>query len=301
MSIDVRSLSKRYGRSYAVRDVSFRVEPGLVTGFLGPNGAGKSTTMRAIVGLDRSTTGTALIDGKRYADHAAPLHVAGALLDARAAHPARTAWNYLTSIAVTHHLPRARVDAVLDATGLTAVAERKVGGFSLGMGQRLGIAAAILGDPGTLILDEPINGLDPEGVTWVRELLRRLADEGRTVFLSSHLLSELALVVDHVIIIGRGQIIADSPLAALTAGTTPKVRVRTTRAGELSPLLAGSGVTITSTQRDVLEIEGVTAEVIADTAHRADITLYELTPLHETLEDAYNALTKDVVEYASSR
>ncbi|MFJ2552806.1 ABC transporter ATP-binding protein [Microbacterium sp. NPDC087591] len=300
MTIEVRNLSKRYGDRYAVRDLSFTVLPGKVTGFLGPNGAGKSTTMRAIVGLDRPTAGQALIDGRSYASYQDPLQQVGALLDAKAAHRSRTAWNYLTSIAATHHIPRSRVDEVLDATGLTSVARKKVGGFSLGMGQRLGIAAALLGDPSTLILDEPVNGLDPEGVTWVRTLLDALATEGRTVFLSSHLLSELALIADHVVIIGRGEILADSPLDALTTGGQSRVRVRTTDTTALSNRLATPGVAITSSERELLEIDGLTTEQIARAAQEADILLTELTPLHQTLEDAYNALTHDAVEYAST-
>jgi ABC-2 type transport system ATP-binding protein len=300
MTIEVRNLSKRYGDRYAVREVSFTVLPGKVTGFLGPNGAGKSTTMRAIVGLDRPTAGQALVDGRPYASFQDPLRQVGALLDAKAAHRSRTAWNYLTSIAATHHIPRSRVDEVLDATGLTSVARKKVGGFSLGMGQRLGIAAALLGDPSTLILDEPVNGLDPEGVTWVRTLLDALANEGRTVFLSSHLLSELALIADHVVIIGRGEILADAPLDALTSGGQSRVRVRTTDTTALSNRLATAGVAITSSERELLEIDGLTTEQIARAAQEADILLTELTPLHQTLEDAYNALTRDAVEYAST-
>ncbi|MFT4226246.1 ATP-binding cassette domain-containing protein [Micropruina sp.] len=300
MTIQVDGLSKRYGQKYAVKDVAFTVTPGKVTGFLGPNGAGKSTTMRSIVGLDRPTSGIALIDGRRYAEHRAPLGCVGALLDAKAAHRSRTARNYLTSIAATHRIPRSRVDEVLAATGLSSVAGRKVGGFSLGMGQRLGIAAALLGDPGTLILDEPVNGLDPEGVTWVRSLLRRLADEGRTVFLSSHLLSELALIADHVIIIGRGSILADAPATALTESGPERVRVRTSDASTLARLLAAPGVRTTTTTSDALDVEGVTAEQIARAAQQAGILLTELTPRRRTLEDAYTALTRDAVEYASS-
>lgn len=299
MTIEDRDLSKRYGDHYAVRNASFTVQPGKVTGFLGPNGAGKSSTMRAIVGLDRPTSGRAIIDGQQYASYRAPLQKVGALLDAKAAHRSRTAWNYLTSIAATHHIPKSRVDAVLDATGLTSVSKKKVGGFSLGMGQRLGIAAALLGDPSTLILDEPVNGLDPKGVTWVRTLLDDLATEGRTVFLSSHLLSELALIADHVIIIGRGEIIADSPIDSLTAGGQ-RVRVRTADTDVLSNRIANAGVTITSSEKGTLEIDGLTAEQIALAAREADILLTELTPLRQTLEDAYNALTRDAVEYAST-
>lgn len=299
MSIDVQGLSKKYGDRYAVREVTFTVQSGKVTGFLGPNGAGKSTAMRSIVGLDRPTSGRALIDGTQYADFRAPLRQVGVLLDAKAAHPSRTALNYLTSIAATHRLPRARVEEVLEATGLTSVASEKVGGFSLGMGQRLGIAAALLGDPATLILDEPVNGLDPKGVIWVRELLDKLAGEGRTVFLSSHLLSELALIADHVVIIGRGEIIADSPISALTEQGQSRVRVRTAEASTLSNHLAACGVTITSAERDLLEAHGLTAEQLALAARDADVLLTELTPLRQTLEEAYNQLTLDAVEYTS--
>ena len=300
MTIEVEGLTKKYGDRFAVKDATFTVQPGLVTGFLGPNGAGKSTTMRSIVGLDHPTSGTALIDGQRYADLRSPLASVGSLLDAKSAHRSRTARNYLESIAATHRIPRRRVDAVLEMTGLTGVARRKVGGFSLGMGQRLGIAAALLGDPRTLMLDEPVNGLDPEGVTWVRTLLRQLADEGRTVFLSSHLLTELALIVDHVIIIGRGAILADSPLSAFTDDHTERFRVRATRSADLARLVADTGVTTTSRGAEVVEIAGVSAERIAQTARDADILLTELTPLRQTLEDAYTALTRESVEYVSA-
>ncbi len=299
MTIQVEHLSKRYGDRYAVNDATFTVQPGQVTGFLGPNGAGKSTTMRSIVGLDRPTSGYALIDGRRYADHKAPLGVVGALLDAKAAHRSRTARNYLESIAATHRISRTRVNEVLEATGLSSVANRKVGGYSLGMGQRLGIAAALLGDPGTLILDEPVNGLDPEGVTWVRSLLRRLADEGRTVFLSSHLLSELALIADHVVIIGRGKIIADAPLESLTDSGPERVRVRTTDTAALTRSLDRPGISVTAVEGDLLDVEGLTPEEIAGIAFQAGVLLTEITPLHQTLEDAYNALTHEAVEYAS--
>ena len=298
--IEVQGVTKKYGDKTAVNDVTFTVRPGIVTGFLGPNGAGKSTTMRSIVGLDRPTSGRALIDGTEYRAFAAPLREVGALLDAKAAHRSRTALNYLASIAATHRIPRSRVDEVLEATGLSAVARKKVGGFSLGMGQRLGIAAALLGDPGTLILDEPVNGLDPEGVTWVRELLARLATEGRTVFLSSHLLSELALIADHVIIIGRGEIIADSPISSLTEQGGSRVRVRTPDAPTLTRRIAATGVSVASTELGLLEVEGLTAEQIARAAYEAGVLLTELTPLRQTLEEAYNQLTRDFVEYVSA-
>lgn len=300
MVIEVTGLSKRYGQAFAVKGASFTVQPGQVTGFLGPNGAGKSTTMRCIVGLDHPTSGQALIGGKRYAQLVAPLREVGALLDEGAAHRSRTAWNYLASIAATHRIGRSRITEVLGRTGLTGVAGRKVGGFSLGMRQRLGIAAALLGDPQILILDEPVNGLDPEGVTWVRNLLRQLADEGRTVFLSSHLLSELALIADHFVIIGRGRIIADAPLSELTGDQRPRVLVRTNRAQELVELLASDRVTTHSDQRGLLEFEGITAEQIAVRAFDNGIVLHELAPVHQTLEDAYNAITRDAVEYTST-
>jgi ABC-2 type transport system ATP-binding protein len=300
MTIRVEGLTKTYSDKHAVRDVSFTVQPGKVTGFLGPNGAGKSTTMRSIVGLDRPTSGRALIDGTEYRTFAAPLREVGALLDAKAAHKSRTAVNHLASIAATHRIPRSRVDEVLEATGLSAVARKQVGGFSLGMGQRLGIAAALLGDPGTLILDEPINGLDPQGVTWVRELLVRLATEGRTVFLSSHLLTELALIADHVIIIGRGEVIADSPISALTEHGGSRVRVRTPDVPALTRRITAPGVTIASSEMGLLDVEGLTAEQIARAAHEVGVLLTELTPVRQTLEEAYSRLARDAVEYASA-
>ena len=218
-TIETQSLSKRYRHRYAIQDVSFTVEAGKVTGFLGPNGAGKSTTLRTILGLDHPTTGTALLNGKKYAELASPLREVGALLEARSAHRARTARNHLRWVAATNRISKSRIDEVIDLAGLSSVANKKVGGFSLGMGQRLGIAVALLGDPHTLILDEPVNGLDPEGVTWIRSLLRGLANEGRTVFLSSHLLGELSLIADHVIVIGRGRILSDKPLADMVSST----------------------------------------------------------------------------------
>jgi ABC-2 type transport system ATP-binding protein len=216
--IEARGLTKFYGGRAAVSDLSFTVRPGVVTGFLGPNGAGKSTTMRLILGLAAPTAGSVRVNGRRYADHPAPLAEVGAMLEARAVHPGRSARNHLLALAATHAIGAGRVDQVLALTGLKDVATKRVGGFSLGMGQRLGIAAALLGDPGTLILDEPVNGLDPAGVRWVRHLLKALAAEGRTVFLSSHVMSELALTVDHVIVVGQGQLIADAGVAELTAG-----------------------------------------------------------------------------------
>lgn len=298
MAIEVRSLSKRYGGKLAVNHVSFEVSAGRVTGFLGPNGAGKSTTMRAIVGLDRPSSGEALIDGRRYAQLRMPLRHVGALLDAKSAHRSRTAVNHLRSVAATHGIGRARVDEVIDLAGLASVAGKRVGGFSLGMSQRLGIAVALLGDPGTFILDEPVNGLDPDGVTWIRELLRSLAAEGRTVFLSSHLLNELALVASHVIVIGRGRILADTPLDALTQGKS--VRVRTGSLGELKLPLARAGGTFTVRSDDTLDVGDLEAEDIARIAAENDIVLFEVTPMGRTLEEAYIELTRGAVEYEAT-
>jgi ABC-2 type transport system ATP-binding protein len=296
MGIQVQSLGKQYGRTWAVRDLTFEVPPGKVTGFLGPNGAGKSTTMRSIVGLDRPTTGTALIDGVRYARLRAPLREVGTVLDARSAHRSRRAVDHLRTVAATHGFPRRRVDEVIGLTGLESVAHRRAGQFSLGMGQRLGIAVALLGDPHTLILDEPVNGLDPEGVTWIRRLLGSLAAEGRTVFLSSHLLSELALVAEHVIVIGRGELIADSPIDTLTAGAE-RVRVRTEEVDALVRLVSAEGVTTASLDNGAVEITGLPVEAVARRAAEVGIVLLEVTPVHRTLEEAYTELTRDAVEY----
>ena len=296
MSIQVRSVSKRYGRNWAVRDLSFDVRPGQVTGFLGPNGAGKSTTMRSIVGLDHPSSGEALVGGRPYAKLRAPLREVGTLLDAKSAHRSRRAIDHLRSVATTHGIPRSRVDEVIGLAGLESVATRKAGTFSLGMSQRLGIAVALLGDPHTLILDEPVNGLDPEGVTWMRTLLTHLAAEGRTVFLSSHLLSELALVAHHVVVIGRGALIADAPLAELTAHDE-RVRVRTEHLDALLRALAAPGVTASSHDASTAEITGLAAETIAQRAAAEGIVLLELAPVHRTLEEAYADLTSDAVEY----
>src|SRR5690625_4902597 len=253
--IEAHNLTKRYGTKTAVDNVSFRVEPGMVTGFLGPNGAGKSTTMRMIVGLDRPTSGTVTVNGKPYAEHARPLQEVGVLLDAKAVHTSRSAFNHLRALAATHGISQRRVQEVIDMTGLQAVAKKRVGGFSLGMGQRLGIAAALLGDPRTLILDEPVNGLDPEGVRWVRTMMRELADQGRTVFLSSHLMSEMAITADDLIIIGRGRIIAAGTLQEVIDSVTgTSVRVRSPQAGELAELLAGKDVTIESLEPGLMGV-----------------------------------------------
>ncbi|GII99226.1 ABC-2 type transport system ATP-binding protein [Sediminihabitans luteus] len=296
--IEVKGLSKRYGPKTAVDGVSFTVQPGMVTGFLGPNGAGKSTTMRMIMGLDRPTSGTATVNGKPYAAHRAPLTEVGALLEAKAIHPGRSARNHLLALAATHRIPARRVDEVIDMTGLTQVARKRAGGFSLGMGQRLGIATALLGDPRTLILDEPVNGLDPEGVLWVRNLARYLAGEGRTVFLSSHLMSEVALTADHVLVIGRGKILADAPVNTFIDAETQKtVLVRTPDATRLAELATSDGVTIASDEPGLLTVTGLDAPAIGELAAREGIVLHELTPQTSTLEAAYMALTADSVEY----
>jgi ABC-2 type transport system ATP-binding protein len=296
--IHAQALTKRYGAKTAVDDIDFTVKPGLVTGFLGPNGAGKSTTMRMIVGLDRPTHGGVTVNGKPYAEHRAPLHEVGALLDAKAIHTGRSAYNHLLAMGATHGIGKARVNEVIGMTGLESVAGKRVGGFSLGMGQRLGIAAALLGDPATLILDEPVNGLDPEGVMWVRRLARQLAAEGRTIFLSSHLMSEMALTADHIIVLGRGRIIADAPVAEILAGSTrTAVKLRSPRAEQLAQLLQGPQVTISTTEQGLLTVSGLTAEVIGDAAAGAGIPLHELTPVGASLEEAYMELTQDDVEY----
>jgi ABC-2 type transport system ATP-binding protein len=299
--IEARGLTMRYGKKTAVDDVTFTVHPGKVTGFLGPNGAGKSTTMRMIVGLDHPTRGTVTVNGRRYDQHRAPLREVGALLDAKAVHTGRSAYNHLLAMGATHGIGKARVNEVIEMTGLEPVARKRVGGFSLGMGQRLGIASALLGDPHTLILDEPVNGLDPEGVVWVRNLVRFFAGEGRTVFLSSHLMSEMALTADHIIVVGRGKVLADAPVADIVsraAGTT--VRVCSPQATQLVELLAGKGISITSTTPQWLEVTGSTAKAIGEAAAAAQLVLHELTPVTGSLEDAYMALTQDSVEYHST-
>lgn len=298
--IEAHALTKRFGPKTAVDQVSFTVRPGMVTGFLGPNGAGKTTTMRMIVGLDRPSGGSVTVNGSRYADLKAPLREVGILLDAKAVHPGRSARAHLLAIGATHDIGRARVDEVIGLTGLDAVAGKRVSGFSLGMGQRLGIAAALLGDPKTLILDEPVNGLDPEGVIWVRTLARRLAREGRTVFLSSHLMSEMAQTADRLIVLGRGRVIADAPVAdivALAQGTA--VRVRTPDAARFEPVLTAvsAAVSISDSEPELLQVNGLTASRIGELAAQERVVLHELSPLAGSLEDAYLSLTRDEVEY----
>ena len=298
--IEATGLTKVYGAKTAVAGVSFTVRAGQVTGFLGPNGAGKSTTMRMIMGLDRPTSGSATVNGMPYGQHKAPLREVGALLDAKAVHTSRSAYNHLLAMAATHSIPKARVHEVIEMTGLEAVARKKAGGFSLGMGQRLGIAAALLGDPQTLILDEPVNGLDPEGVVWVRNLVRYLAGQGRTVFLSSHLMSEMAQTADHLVVIGRGRVIADAPIRDIITGKgQSRVRVRTDQPDHLRQLLAGRGASIEVPERELLEVTGLDPRTIAATALENQVMVYELTPLVASLEEAYMELTKDDVEYHS--
>lgn len=298
--IEAKGLTKVYGEKTAVAGVSFTVQAGRVTGFLGPNGAGKSTTMRMIMGLDAPTSGSVTVNGEPFAQHKAPLREIGALLDAKAVHTSRTAYNHLLAMAATHSIPKSRVREVIEMTGLGDVAKKKVKGFSLGMGQRLGIAAALLGDPQTIILDEPVNGLDPEGVVWVRNLVKYLASEGRTVFLSSHLMSEMALTADHLIVIGRGRIIADAPIAEIITGKgNARTRVRTDQPERLMQLLAGTGVSVEVHERELLEVSGLDPREIARTALDNQVMVYELTPLQASLEEAYMELTKDEVEYHS--
>ena len=297
--IEIDHVTKRYGDKVAVEDLSFNVKPGIVTGFLGPNGAGKSTTMRVILGLDRPNSGTATVNGKHYRDLPAPLHEIGALLEARAIHTGRSAYNHLVAMAQTHGIGRKRVQEVIDLVGLSEVAGKRAGGFSLGMGQRLGIAAAMLGDPATLILDEPSNGLDPEGIAWIRNLLKSLAAEGRTVFLSSHLMAEMAQTAEHLVVIGRGRLIADTTVADIVAQASQDaaVTVRTPQAADLRALLVADGVTIVSPEREVLEVHGLSSAQVGEAAASRGIVLHELIAQKASLEQAFMALTGGAVEY----
>ncbi|GAA4692057.1 ABC transporter ATP-binding protein [Nocardioides conyzicola] len=298
--IEARALTKRYDEKVAVDDLSFTIRPGVVTGFLGPNGAGKSTTMRMMMGLDRPTSGSVLVNGKPYAQHAAPLNEVGALLEARAVHPGRSARDHLLALALTSGIGRPRVDQVLDMVGLTEVARKRVGEFSLGMGQRLGVAAALLGDPRTLILDEPVNGLDLDGIRWIRALLSRLAGEGRTVFLSSHLMSEMAVTAEHVIVIGKGRLLRDQPMADfIREASVESVRVLSPESARLAEELRRSGATVKGGDRadEALTVGGATSREVGTIAARAGITLWELAPQAGSLEDAYLALTRDSLDY----
>ncbi len=296
--IEAENLTKDYGEKRAVDGLSFAVEPGVVTGFLGPNGSGKSTTMRLILGLDAPTAGDVRVNGRHYREEAAPLHEVGALLEARSVHTGRSAYNHLLALARTHGIPKRRVVDLVDLVGLHEVARKRAGQFSLGMGQRLGIATALLGDPEILLLDEPVNGLDPEGIHWIRNLLKQLAAEGRTVFVSSHLMSEMALTADHLIVIGRGRLIADTSVdefVRMASGAV--VRVRSPQATRLRELLLAPEVSVAAVEPGVLEVTGLTAAQVGNTAAAHAIALHELTPLQASLEQAFMELTRGEVEY----
>jgi len=298
--IEVHDLSKRYGTTLAVDHLSFNVQVGRVTGFLGPNGAGKSSTMRMILGLDRPDGGSATIGGRPYRDLPQPLRVVGALLEARAVHSGRSAYNHLLVLAQSQGLPRRRVDEVIEMIGLTHVAGKRAGGFSLGMGQRLGIAAALLGDPELLVLDEPVNGLDPEGIRWIRNLMKRLAAEGRTVLVSSHLMNEMAVTADHLIVIGRGRLIADCPTAEFIERSSHKlVRVQGPDQARLQWAISGSGGQVAATDDGALAVSGLDAAHIGELAARHGLVLHELTPQLASLEEAFMELTSDSVEYGA--
>jgi ABC-2 type transport system ATP-binding protein len=299
--IEAVGLTKRFGAKAAVDDLSFTVRPGVVTGFLGPNGAGKSTTMRLILGLDLPTAGSVTVNGRRYADLRAPLHEVGALLEARAFHTGRSARDHLLALAATHRIPRSRVEELIGLVGLEGVADRRAGGFSLGMGQRLGVAAALLGDPAALVLDEPVNGLDPEGIRWIRALLKGLAAEGRTVFVSSHLMNEMAVTADHVIVVGRGRLLADLGIEEFVrTAQGGVVRVRSPEAGRLRDLLTAPGVTVTSAAEGGLTVRGASPGQVGDTAREHGIAIHELVPETATLEEAFLELTVGAVEYRGS-
>jgi ABC-2 type transport system ATP-binding protein len=311
--IEARDLTKRFGQKLAVDHLSFTVQPGRVTGFLGPNGAGKSTTMRLILGLDRPNSGSATIDGKRYEDLTNPLRQVGALLEAKSVHTGRSARNHLLFLAQTQGLPASRVETVLELVGLRDVADKRAGTYSLGMAQRLGVAAAMLGDPQVLLLDEPVNGLDPEGVLWIRNLMKQLASEGRTILVSSHLMNEMAVTADHIIVVGRGRLIADAATDEIIArGSSQSVRVRTPEADKLTAMITAEGASAMpvangsaqaagpAQQGDTapaLLVTGLTAARIGELAASASIVLHELTPQLASLEDVFLELTADSVEY----
>ncbi|OPG02511.1 multidrug ABC transporter ATP-binding protein [Streptomyces sp. GKU 895] len=296
--IELEGLTKRYGEKVAVNNLTFTVRPGIVTGFLGPNGAGKSTTMRMMLGLDRPTAGDVRIDGKHYDRLKDPLKYIGALLDAKAMHGGRSAFNHLLCLAQSNGIPRARVDEVLDTVGLTAVAKKKAKGFSLGMGQRLGIAGALLGDPRILMFDEPVNGLDPEGIHWIRNLMKSLAAQGRTVFVSSHLMSEMALTADHLVVIGQGRLLADTSMAEfIEQNSRSYVRIRSPQRERLLDVLHGAGITVVETGAGALEVDGGKPEHIGELAAQHQIVLHELSPQQASLEEAFMQLTAESVEY----
>jgi len=296
--IEARKLRKVYGHTVAVDGIDFQVKPGHVTGFLGPNGAGKSTTMRMILGLDLPTSGTVTVGGLRYQGTVWPLHEVGALLDAHAVHPGRSAYNHLHSLAAANGIARRRVDEVLDQVGLTSVARKRVGGFSLGMSQRLGIAGALLGDPGTLLFDEPVNGLDPDGILWIRTLMRKLADEGRTVLVSSHLMSEMALTADHLLVIGKGRLLADTPLSELIArNSDERVEVRAADSGRMAADLRVVGARVTMEPDGTLSVVGLGSKQIGELAAERGHVLRQLRDVTVSLEEAYFRLTGESVEY----
>ncbi|MGW7047454.1 ABC transporter ATP-binding protein [Streptomyces avermitilis] len=296
--IELDGLTKRYGEKLAVNDLTFSVGPGIVTGFLGPNGAGKSTTMRMMLGLDRPTAGDVLIDGQHYDRLKDPLKYIGALLDAKAMHGGRSAFNHLLCLAQSNGIPKARVHEVLDMVGLTPVAKQKAKGFSFGMGQRLGIAGALLGDPRILMFDEPVNGLDPEGIHWIRNLMKSLASQGRTVFVSSHLMSEMALTADHLVVIGQGRLLADMSMADfIQQNSRSYVRIRSPQRERLLDVLHGAGITAVETGSGTLEVDGGKSELIGELAAGHQIVLHELSPQQASLEEAFMRLTAESVEY----
>jgi ABC-2 type transport system ATP-binding protein len=296
--IEVKRLTKRYGDKLAVDDLSFVVEPGKVTGFLGPNGAGKTTTMRCILGLDYPDTGAITVDGRRYAELAYPMREVGALIDAKAVHGGRSAYNHLLCLAQTNNLPRRRVDEVLELVGLTAVARKRAKGFSLGMSQRLGIAATMLGDPKVVMFDEPVNGLDPEGILWIRNFMKALAAEGRTVFVSSHLMSEMENTADHLIVVGKGALIANCSMSEFIAGSSgSSVRVQTPSPDSLVLAIAAEGGSATTQKDGTLLVQGMAARQIGDIAFEKGIRLHELTTVRASLEEAFMELTASSVEY----
>jgi len=295
--LKIDHLTKRYGETLAVNDLDFEVKPGVVTGFLGPNGSGKSTTMRVIIGLDRPSAGRATINGQTYDQLKAPLREVGALLDAKALDPSRSARNHLRALALANRIPVKRVDEVLEFVGVASVANKKVGGFSLGMSQRLGIAGALLGDPGILLFDEPVNGLNPEGIRWIRDFFRSLAKEGRTVFVSSHLMSEMAVSADQIIVIGRGKFITSGTVDDLTANATGTVYVRCADADRLAQALVAAHGVVEPVNDNGLSVSGLTSDQVGDAALAAGIAVHELTPQRASLEDVFMSLTADSLEY----
>ena len=299
--IEARNLTKRFGATLAVNDLSFDVNPGLVTGFIGPNGSGKTTTMKLILGLDNPTSGQVTVGGKPYRDLPAPLREVGALIDAKAVHPSRTAFHYLLGLAQSNAIPTSRIDEVLGLVGMESVAGKRVGGFSLGMGQRLVIAGALLGDPPVLMFDEPLNGLDPEGIVWIRKLMQHLAGEGRTVLVSSHLMNEMAVTADHVIVIGQGKLLRDEGVSEFVdANSEHWVLVRSPQLDELSDQLIKAGARVKPGPEESIEVAGLDARSIGDLAAAKGLTLHELATQRASLEDAFMDLTRDSVEFRSA-